>query len=441
MASLFDGLRKMEKPPLLNQYFEPDPIVENMPLEKLRAFQLEALSLVVTRAHRSSKFYHRKFVAAGIMPEDIHSLEDIAQIPFTTKDELRADPWAILACHKEDIALVHVATGTTGGKEIYVPWTWQDFYLNELTPALPHLVDVRTGDICLNALPYEMSSSGLAFHKVFMSGCRATVIPAGKAGAYSTPEKTVLVMQDLKPSIVITTPSYSMLLAEAAEALDFDLATLPLRRMWLTGEGCSFAFRERVEKIWGTKANFYYGSLEGGGMGIECDHHRGYHIPLSHVLVEIIDPDTGKVLEPGEIGEIVVTCLLRWDTPLIRYRTQDLGYIDLDECTCGIALPRLFLRGRRVEQLEIDGIGFSPFYLEEFLMRMPEVGNWYEFVVSQGAEMLKVRTEVGLGVIRSPELAEKLASQLEFSVGIPCEFELVESIPRPRGKTMRVVKE
>lgn len=441
MSSFFDQLRRMEKPPLLEKYFEPDATVENMPLEKLRAFQLEALGMVVTRAYRRSEFYRAKLMAAQVVPEDIEELEDVSKLPFTTKDELRQDPWITLACFKDDIALVHVATGTTGGKEIYVPWTWQDFYLNELTPALPYLVDVRPGDICLNALPYEMSSSGLAFHKVFMSGCRATVIPAGKAGAYSTPEKTVCVMQDLNPTIVITTPSYSMALVEAAASIGFDLTTLPLRRVWLTGEGCSFAFRERVERIWGAKANFYYGSLEGGGMGVECDHHRGYHIPMSHVLVEIVDPDTDRVLEPGEIGEIVVTCLLRWDTPLIRYRTQDLGYIDPDVCTCGVALPRLFLRGRRVDQVRIGRVEFSPFYVEEFLMRLPEVGNWYEFVVPPGASTLKVRVEVAPGVEKSQELAERLASQMEFSVGVPCEFELVERIPRPRSKTIRVVKE
>lgn len=232
-----------------------------------------------------------------------------------------------------------------------------------------------------------------------------------------------------------------MVLAEAATATGLDLATLPLKRMWLTGEGCSFAFRERVEQIWGTKANFYYGSLEGGGLGVECDRHRGYHIPMSHVLVEIVDPNTDRVLEPGEIGEIVVTCLLRWDTPLIRYRTQDLGYIDPDICTCGVALPRLFLRGRRVDQVEIAGIEFSPFYLEEFLMRLPEVGNWYEFVVPPGADTLRIRVEPALGVEKSPDLAERLASQMEFSVGVPCEFELVERLRRPKSKTIRVVKE
>ena len=155
---------------------------------------------------------------------------------------------------------------------------------------------------------------------------------------------------------------------------------------------------------------------------------------MSHALVEIVDPETDRVLEPGEIGEIVVTCLLRWDTPLIRYRTQDLGYIDPDVCTCGIALPRIFLRGRRVEQVEIGGIEFSPFYLEEFLMKLPEVGNWYQFVVPPGADKLRVRTEVAPGVEKTQELAERLASQLEFSIGVPCEFELVDRIPAPKAR-------
>src|SRR5690606_28540509 len=122
-----------------------------------------------------------------------------------------------------------------------------------------------------------------------------------------------------------------------------------------------------------TRANFYYGSLECGALGIECDSHAGYHIPTAHSYVENVDPDSGSVLEPGAIGEFVVTNLLRRDPPLIRYRTQDLGYIETERCRRGVRLPRLFLRGGMVEQIEIRGISFSPFYLEEFLMRMPEV--------------------------------------------------------------------
>jgi len=433
------------KPAPLCKHFlgvEPAHPDRDMAASELLDFQGESVKEIIIRAYQNSSFYREKMVQAAITPEDINDITDLNKMPFLTKDELRGNPWSLLACDKKDVSVIMVSTGTTGGKEIYIPNTWKDYYINELGPGYPSLVPVERGDICLNALPYEMSSAGLAFHKVFMDGCLATVVPAGKGGAYSTPEKTVKLMRDLQPTVVITSPSWAVTLAEAADDALFDVATLPLKKMWLTGEGCSPAFRERVEKLWGTKANFYYGSLEAGGIAIECDVHFGYHICSAHAYVEIVEPETGKVLEPGEIGEIVVTCLLRYDTPIIRYRTQDLGYIDPDPCDCGITLPRLFLRGRVVDEIVIQGISFSPYYLEEFLMRNEEVGNWYQFVNDPtGSDRLKIRTELAAGVKPSLELADKLASKLEYGIGIPCEFEFVDTIPRLSGKTLRVVCE
>jgi Coenzyme F390 synthetase len=441
MASIEEKSQR-RRPPLFVKYFGQKGVtVEDYSIESLQLFQNEAVRQLVARAYARNPFYRQKMQSAGLRPKDIQTTADLARMPFTTKDELRQDPWILLACDRREIAVIYVSTGTTGGKEIYLPWTWHDYYRNELTPAMAKLVDEGPGDIVLNALPYEMSSAGLAFHKVFIDGCGATVIPAGKGGAYSSPEKTVRLMQDIPPTVIMTTPSYAVTLAETAKACGIDLAALPLRKMWLTGEGCSYAFRSRVEALWNTRANFYYGSLECGALGIECDSHAGYHIPMAHSYVEIVDPDSGRVLEPGEIGEIVVTNLLRRDTPLIRYRTQDLGYIETERCRCGVRLPRLFLRGRMVDQIEIRGISFSPFYLEEFLMRMPEVGNWYHFVVPRERDVLKVRTELAEGVEPTVELAERLASELEFHVGVPCRFEFVDQIPRPRGKTVRVIHE
>lgn len=406
----------------------------------LAEFQIAALGEVVTRAYDHCSFYRRKMSAAGVEPRDISGVEDLAKLPFTTKDELRGNPWVLLAAAREEVSLINVSTGTTGGEEIYIPQTWRDFYFNQFSPGHPKLFNLMPGDICVNALPYEMSSAGLAFHKVFMEIFRATVVPVGKGGAYSPPGKTIKVIKDLQPTVMITTPSYAITLAEAAAEASLDLAALSLKKIWLTGEGCSPAFRERVEKLWGTRANFHYGSLECGVLGIECDHHAGYHIPLGHVILEVVDPKTGEVLEPGEIGELVATCLLRFDTPLIRYRTQDLGYIDPDPCSCGIVFPRFSLRGRLVDQISIGGFGFSPFYLEEFLMRQPEAGNWYQFVVQPGDnERLKIRLEPAAGVDPTPALAEKLADKMEFAVGVPCELEFVAQLPRPRGKTLRVV--
>jgi len=442
MGSLFEKrFLETSKPEFLNNYFTYPEFVDNMPLPRIAEYQWDALQAVLTRAYESSPFYRQKMTAAGVTPNDIAGLTDLAKMPFTSKDELRGNPWVLLACDKKDISIINVSTGTTGGEQIYIMYTWRDYYLTELSPGYPSLFPLKPGDICLNALPYEMSSAGLAFHKTF-EGCLATAVPAGKGGAYSTPEKTIKLTQDLLPTVLMTSPSWAITLAEAAADSSFDLTSLPLKKIWLTGEGCSSAFRERVEKIWGQTANFYYGSLECGAIGIECDAHAGYHITQGHAIVEIVDPKTDKVLEPGEIGEIVVTCLLRFDTPLIRYRTQDLGYIDPDPCRCGLVLPRLFLRGRLVDHVVINGINFSPFYLEEFLMRLPEVGNWYQFVVNpENNDRLKIRTELAPGIEPTPELADKLASKMEYSIGIPCEFEFVPKLPRVREKTIRVVHE
>ncbi|MDI6870494.1 MAG: AMP-binding protein [Bacillota bacterium] len=440
MGSYLDKLKNQGHLDVIEKHFFQHG--DALPVEKLLAFQDEAVKELVAHTYANSPFYRAKMDQAGVRPEEVRSVADLSKLPFTDKDELRGDPWILLACDKKDVSVINVSTGTTGGEMIYIFYTWKDFYLNDLAVGYPRLVPIEPGDICINALPYEMSSAGLAFHKVFMDACGATAVPVGKGGAYSTPEKTVRIMRDLKPTIVMTTPSWAVRLAEAAGEAGFDLKELPLKRMWITGEGCSPAFRDRLEKIWGTTANFYYGSLECGALGMECDQHFGYHIPLAHVVVEIVDPKTGEVLEPGEIGEIVATCLLRYSSPLIRYRTQDLGYVEYDQCPCGVALPRLFLRGRQVDQVVLQGYEFSPFYLEEFLMRLPEVGMWYQFVVPpEGADRLKIRVELQPGVEPTPELADRLASKMEFGLGIPCEFEFVDRLPRPVTKTIRVVHE
>ncbi|MTV50396.1 AMP-binding protein [Heliobacillus mobilis] len=426
--------------PLLTKYFMNHD-ADTMPTELMATYQEEALQEIITHAAEKSPFYREKFQKAGINAKDIQNISDLSKLPFTTKDELRGDPWRFLTCDKKNISIIHVSTGTTGGEPIYVMHTYQDFFLNDLAPGFCKLVPVEEGDIVLNALPYEMSSAGLAFHKSFIHCCSATVLTAGKGGAYSTPEKTVKMMRDLKPTVAITSPSYAVTLAETAAKEGFDLTTLPLKLMWITGEGCSPAFRQRVEKLWGTTANFYYGTLEGGVIGIECNNHAGYHIANSHVIVEIVNPTTGEVLEPLEIGEIVVTCLARFGTPLIRYRTQDLGYIDPEPCDCGTALPRIFLRGRLGDQVRVNNIDFSPFYLEEFLMRQPEVGNWYQFVAQPGNnDVLKIRVELAPGVVPSPALADKLSSKMEFAFGVPCEIVIVPEVPRPRAKTVRVIR-
>jgi phenylacetate-CoA ligase len=265
------------------------------------------------------------------------------------------------------------------------------------------------------------------------------VVPVGKGGYYSTPERTLRAAFDLGATVLVTTPTYAVLMAEAAKREEIDLADIPLRFMWLTGEGCSPAFRERVEEIWGHPAYFYYGSLELGPIGIECEKRNGYHIAGGHVYVEVVNPATGVPAAPGEVGEIVVTELTRMASPLIRYETGDLGYIERTPCPCGIPLHRIVMRGRAGDQVKIGDKSFGPYYLEQFLMQIPEVGNWYQLFPKPDRLLIKV--EPADGVAASPRLVKAVESQFEYATGLKAEVQFVEKIPRSGGKTLRVIYE
>lgn len=431
---------KQPLPAIVKRYFaNGDEHVDTWPEERLNQYQKDALQRILTHAWEKSRFYRDKFDAAGVNPSTLNVPEELHRVPFTTKDELRGKPWVLLSVPRHAVSQIHVSTGTTGGEEIYIPHTWDDLHVNNMSPAMRKLIPVTSEDVVINALPYEMSSSGLAFHRTFQKSYGALVVPAGKGGYYSTPERTLRAAYDLKGTVLVTTPTYAVLMAEAARREQINLADIPLRFMWLTGEGCSPAFRERVEAIWGHPAYFYYGSLELGPIGIECEKRNGYHIAGGHVHVEIIDPATGASAAPGEIGEIVVTELTRMASPLIRYKTGDLGYIEEAPCPCGIPLRRVVMRGRMGDQVKVGDQSFGPYYLEHFLMQIPEVGNWYQFLPKQ--DRLQIKVEPAEGVSPSPNLNKAVESQFEYATGLKAEVQFVDRIPRSGGKTLRVIYE
>ncbi|WP_208512393.1 AMP-binding protein [Variovorax paradoxus] len=424
-------------PSIVRKYFASgEEHVDTWPASRLRAYQAEALRRILMHAYERNGFYREKFNAAGIVPARLDLPGELAKVPLTTKDEIRGKPWLLLSVPRHVVSQIHVSTGTTGGEEIYIPHTWEDLHVNNMSPAMRALIPVGESDVVVNALPYEMSSSGLAFHRTFQKSYGAMVVPMGKGGYYSTPERTLRAAADLGATVLITTPSYAVLLAEVAERMEIDLAELPLRFMWLTGEGCSPMLRERIEKLWGHPAYFYYGSLEAGPIGIECSARNGYHVAGGHVHVEVIDPTTRGGVASGEVGEIVVTELTRMASPLIRYRTGDIGYIETSRCSCGVTLDRLVLRGRAGDQIKVGEKTYGPYYLEQFLLEIPEVGNWYQFV-PQGDRLL-IRLEGNADA--SDQLARSIASRFEFSTGVKASVEFVESIVRTGGKTIRVIQ-
>lgn len=412
-----------------------DNRVDRWPPARCAAYAANALHDILVHAFEASPFYRERFQHAGVDPRVLVLPRDLARVPVLDKDELRGRPWALLAVPRERVSQIHVSTGTTGGDEIYVPHTWEDLYVRSLAPAMRRLVPVGVDDVVLNALPYEMSSAGLAFHRTFQRACGAAVIPAGKGGYYSTPALAARMTRDLGATVAVTTPSYAVQIAEAAVAQHIDLAGVPLRFLWLTGEGCSSAFRARVERAWGHAAYFYYGSLEAGPIGIECGARDGYHIAAGHVFVEVVELATCRACQPGDVGEVLVTELTRRGAPLVRYRTGDLAYLDTAPCACGVTLPRLHLRGRDGDELTVAGRTLSPLFVEELLMSVDGVGDWYE--LAPRSHCLVVRVEPARGVTPTPALAESARSRIEYGVGVPVEVQFA-TVPRPRGKVARV---
>jgi len=437
---------------LARRYFggsSPTPI-EDWSNETLRAYQQDALAEQLEHVYANNEFYRGKCDASGVKPGDFHSLDDFARFPFTEKDELRGKPWALLSVPKSEVCLTHTSTGTTGGEWSYVHYTWDDMHAGDWAPFPHRLMDIQETDVVVNALPYEMSSAGQSFQRSLQGAAGALVVPVGKGGFYSEADKTVRVMADLKADVLITTPPYAMLLSEVAEAFDLrSNADIGLRLLWLTGEGCSPAYRRRLQDLWNCPAYVFYGSLECGPIGIECREQSGCHISSGYVYLEIVDPETGQPKPPGEVGEVVCTTLQRKAAPLIRFRTQDLAMIQPEPCSCGVVFPKLHIRGRVVDQVKSPAAGrnesggkencseeaISPYAIEEVLYSQSEMGaNYQIYIVESG---LRIEAELAEGVDDGEPTRKRILNILKDR-GIKAELEWVEHIPRTGGKTRRV---
>ncbi|MCL2252919.1 MAG: AMP-binding protein [Lachnospiraceae bacterium] len=404
---------------------------------KLKSYQKDALKNLLDYLYEKNSFYNGLLNQVGYNVEQEFTWDIFQRIPLFSKEMLRKKKDGLLCVPIEEILHVHTSTGTSGGESISIMYTINDLYGSDLYPQWGKLFYLNATDVVAVALPYEMSSAGQAFQRVAQIGYQAVVLPVGKGGAYSDPTKAIELMKEFKCTVLISSPSYVIELMKAAENCGFNMKEdILVEQIWLTGEGCSNKFRNRIESKWNADARFYYGSLECGALGIECGKKDGYHIPDSHVYLEIINPDTGETLEDGEIGEIVVTTLLKEGTPLVRYRTQDIGFIEHFRCECGIPLKKLYLRGRKIDQIIIDGKEYAPIYIEEMLMNIKEVGDNYFINVRE--DMAEVVIELASNCIYRDGLEEIISSQLEYRCGMPNQIKIVDKIPCDGKKVRRV---
>ncbi|MCM2357256.1 MAG: phenylacetate--CoA ligase [Geobacteraceae bacterium] len=421
---------------------------ETLPRPALEALQLKRLKNTLARVYANVPFYRDSFDRAGIAPDDVRGLEDLQKLPFTYKQDMRDSyPYGLFAAPMEEIVRIHASSGTTG-KPTVVGYTRKDIDTwSELMARSFVAAGVHKGDIIHNAYGYGLFTGGLGAH-YGAERLGASVIPMSGGNT----RKQIMIMQDFGSTVLTCTPSYSLFMAEAAREDGVDFRKLNLHVGIFGAEPWSEEMRTEIEAKLNLCAIDIYGLSEimGPGVAIECrEAKKGLHIWEDHFIPEIIDPDTGELLPPGERGELVITTISKEGIPLIRYRTRDITSITREPCACGRSHARIArMSGRSDDMLIIRGVNVFPSQIESILMGIEGVEPHYLLIVDrqENLDTLEVQVEVDERLFSDEvkhlqALARTIEKEIKETLGVTCKARLVEprTIARSEGKAKRVI--
>jgi phenylacetate-CoA ligase len=424
-----------------------DPFYECMDPEQRSELQVRRLRETVARLKVNVPWYRDRFAETGIEPEDLQSIEDLRHLPFTTKDDLRDNyPTGLFAIPPEECVRIHASSGTTG-KPVIAGYSPEDISIWAETIARTIACGGGTShDVLHNAYGYGLFTGGLGLHYGGeLMGCLVVPVSGGNT------ERQLMLMEDLGSSILCCTPSYALTIVDQAEELGFDLSKVNLKAGLFGAEPWSEGARESIEERLGLSAHDIYGLTEiiGPGVAAECEAKAGLHIFDDHFIPEIIDPDSGEPLPPGEKGELVFTCVTKRAFPILRFRTRDITKLDYETCECGRTQPRMErITGRTDDMLIIRGVNVFPSQIEEVLLKIEEVEPHYQLVLTREGRLdnLEVQVEVSPGMfsdeVRKLEAIEdKIEERLASALSIRVDVKLVEpkTIERFAGKAKRVI--
>lgn len=424
-----------------------DPTYECMPREELDQLQLERLQATLNRVSKTVTCYRRKFDEAGINPEDILSLGDLAKLPFTTKEDLRLNyPYGMFAVPLREVVRIHSSSGTTG-KPTVVGYTKNDIKTwSNLVARFMTAAGVTHDDVVQIAFGYGLFTGAFGLH-YGAEAIGASVIPMSAGNT----EKQIMIMQDYKTTALVCTPSYAITLASRMEQMGIDPKGLSLRVGLFGAEPWSEAMRREIENRLFISATDNYGLSEiiGPGVAGECECKCGMHLFEDAFIPEIIDPETCQVLPHGSVGELVLTTLTKEAFPMMRYRTRDITSLDYSECDCGRTLVRMRkTMGRTDDMLIIRGVNVFPSQLEEVLFDVEGCEPHYQLVIDrEGAmDVLEVRIEVTESIFfdemkKQRVFLEMVEKRINSLLGVSVSVKLVEpnSIPRHEGKAIRII--
>jgi phenylacetate-CoA ligase len=408
--------------------------IECQARDELAQLQLERLQSTLNRAYKNVPFYHNCLGDACMEPSTVQSLDDLDKLPLTSREDLSKNyPYGLFAVPLRDIVRIHTATGT-GGSPTVSGYTnkdlaiWTEMMARSLTAAGVGAEDII--QICFDP--------GLAnWARDFKGGAeaiQASVIPM-------TPleiPKQVMVMNDYKTSVLVTTPSYARQLLREMTRMGVNPNSLSLRRALLLGESMSESARTSLEKALHIQIQTAYGLSEvpGPGIAYECRERQGLHVNEDHFLAEVVDPETGAQLLPGEGGELVLTSLTAKAFPLIRFRTGDRATLTTESCSCSRSLARLeTLQGRADQLVVIRGIKLHPQLISSIMSRLGQgrLPAYVGFIRRlEDLDLLEIWVRVDEihfsdEIKRLEHLVHTVRRELEQSLGIPARVRLVES--------------
>ncbi|MFQ5971078.1 MAG: phenylacetate--CoA ligase family protein [Alphaproteobacteria bacterium] len=417
-----------------------------MPREELAVLQLELLGHSLEHAYENVAHYRKSFEANGVTPRTLTSLQDVRHFPFTDKDDLRsAYPFGMFAVPREQVLRVHASSGTTGRPTV-VGYTKDDLDTwDELMARSMAAMGACEGDIFHNAYGYGLFTGGLGFH----GGAQrlgVTTIPMSGGNT----KRQIQLLSDFGATVLGSTPSYALHIAEVAEAEGIHLKSGPLRIGCFGAEPWSEAMRHELQDRLGIKAVDMYGLSEVMGPGVACECNEaqdGLHCWEDHFLFEIVDPRTGQPLPVGDTGELVITTLTKQALPVIRYRTRDITRLDDTICICGRTHARAKrITGRTDDVLIIRGVNVYPSQIESLLVGQPGIAPHYSLVVERDGAMDRVTIEVEAlpdiddDPTRFNALAKAVRHHIKNMAGITCDVDVKRpgEIPRSHGKASRV---
>jgi phenylacetate-CoA ligase len=418
--------------------------IEKASRDELTALQLERLKWSLNHAYQNSPVYRRKFDEAGVHPDDVKSLADLARFPFTTKQDLRDNyPFGMFAVPQEQVSRIHASSGTTG-KPTVVGYTAKDIdtWANLVARSI-RAAGARRGDKVHISYGYGLFTGGLGAH-YGAERAGLTVIPFGGGQT----EKQVQLIQDFRPDIIMVTPSYMLSIADEMERQGIDPASSSLRIGIFGAEPWTNDMRSAIEKRMGIDAVDIYGLSEviGPGVASECAETKdGPTVWEDHFYPEIIDPVTGELLPDGELGELVFTSLTKEALPIIRYRTRDLTRLLPGTARTMRRMEKI--TGRSDDMMIIRGVNVFPTQIEELLLKRHALAPHYQIVLTKEGPLDVMTLNVEPCPESAPDLAAlesakgALAYDIKALIGVSAVVNVlaVNGIERSVGKARRVV--